>query len=32
MVFQNSNLVPHMSVLQNIVAAPVRVKHRAPPG
>ena len=26
MVFQSFNLFPHMSVLQNIVAAPVRVK------
>jgi len=27
MVFQSFNLFPHMNVLQNIVAAPVRVKH-----
>jgi predicted ABC-type transport system involved in lysophospholipase L1 biosynthesis ATPase subunit len=26
MVFQSYNLFPHMNVLQNIVAAPVRVK------
>jgi polar amino acid transport system ATP-binding protein len=26
MVFQNYNLFPHMNVLQNIIAAPVRVK------
>ena len=26
LVFQNFNLFPHMSVLQNIIAAPVRVK------
>jgi len=29
MVFQNYNLFPHMNVLQNIVAAPVRVKGLA---
>jgi len=27
MVFQSFNLFPHMNVLQNITAAPVRVKH-----
>jgi polar amino acid transport system ATP-binding protein len=27
MVFQSYNLFPHMNVLENIVAAPVRVKH-----
>src|SRR5438132_8692577 len=27
MVFQAFNLVPHMTVLQNIIAAPVRVKR-----
>ena len=29
LVFQNFNLFPHMSVLQNIIAAPVRVKGMA---
>jgi polar amino acid transport system ATP-binding protein len=27
MVFQSFNLFPHMNALQNIIAAPVRVKH-----
>ena len=27
MVFQSFNLFPHMNVLQNIVAAPIRVRH-----
>jgi polar amino acid transport system ATP-binding protein len=27
MVFQQFNLFPHLSVLQNIVEAPIRVKH-----
>lgn len=30
MVFQNFNLFPHMSVLENIVEAPKRVKHESP--
>jgi polar amino acid transport system ATP-binding protein len=30
MVFQNFNLFPHMTVLENIVDAPVRVKKEAP--
>jgi len=29
MVFQSFNLFPHMNALQNIIAAPVRVKHIA---
>ena len=27
MVFQHFNLWPHMSVLENVIEAPVRVKH-----
>ncbi len=30
MVFQRFNLFPHLTVLQNIVEAPVRVRHLAP--
>ena len=30
MVFQNFNLFPHMTVLENIVDAPLRVKKEAP--
>jgi polar amino acid transport system ATP-binding protein len=30
MVFQQFNLFPHMTALQNIVEAPIRVKHVAP--
>lgn len=29
MVFQNFNLFPHMTVLQNVVEAPITVKHEA---
>ena len=29
MVFQSFNLFPHMTVLQNIIAAPIRVQRRA---
>ena len=27
MVFQNFNLFPHMTVLQNVMEAPITVKH-----